>query len=52
MPAAGSQFMPDGLTLAASRSLSASLEASAAMARDDVFVKLYDLLILIICCVS
>lgn len=29
----------------------ASLEASAAMAQDDVFVKLYDLLILKICCV-
>lgn len=30
----------------------ASLKSSAAEAWDDVFIKFYDLLILIICCVS
>lgn len=49
--ASGSLFMSNNLMLADNRMFFASLEASAAMAQDDVFVKLYDLLILIICCV-
>lgn len=48
----GSHFMSNNLMLADNRTFFASLEASAAMAWDDLFIKVYDLLILIICCVS
>lgn len=50
--ASGSRFMSNNLMLADNSMFLASLEASAAMAPDDVFLRVYDLLILIICCVS
>ena len=50
--ASGSLFMSNNHTLADNRMFFTSLEASAAAAGDDVFIKVYDLLILIICCVS
>lgn len=50
--ASGSRFMSNNLMLADNRMFFASLETSAAMAWEDVFIKVYDLLILIICCVS
>ena len=50
--ASGSRFMSKNLMLTDNRMPFASLEASTAMARDDVFIKVYDMFILIICCVS
>lgn len=50
--ASSGRFMSNNLMLADNRMFFASLEASAAMAPDDFFIKVYDLLILIICCVS
>lgn len=49
--ASGGRFMSNNLMLTDNRMLGASLEASAAMARDAVVIKVYDMLFLIICCV-
>lgn len=49
--ASASRFMSNNLMLADNLMFFASLEASAATALDDVSIKVYDLLILIICCV-
>lgn len=50
--ASGSRFMCKNLMLTDNCMPFASLEVSAAIARDDVFIKVYDMLILIVCCVS
>lgn len=49
--ASGSCFKSNNLMLADSHMFFASLKASAVMAWDAVFIKVYDLLILIIRCV-